>query len=271
MFSHIHFISTGPNFPYPYYLAIISAVKTQKFQKATLWVTKKPIPYGEHNYYNLVEHLVDVRPVHELELSALKSSTNQFYSAHLKDYLEWQILYWHGGLFLDLDTFSLADASDVLESDKEVVATPYQNPALSMAPFNNAIVIAKPKSIIIEECMDSTFDILKNQKLCADDWGITGPGIFSRTVMQHLDRVTFPPYGIWGKPWWEVEEIVSTIEAFKDDGKLTGVERILHLFASSQSLAFESLDEHYIHDSDSLVARLARQTLSKKELYPYEY
>lgn len=253
MDTDVHFISTGRDFPYPYYLAVASALKTQKAKRVTLWLTQEP----QGKYFDLVKGKAGIIKVDVPNFPALRNKDENFRSVHTKDYLTWKILYEHGGVALDLDTLCLKDISDLL-GDKEVLAPmDVQHIDDCPKPFNSAIVAAKQGSGVIKQILDTVTHMLNQPDV---GWGDTGPAVFSDVVKEHLDKVRVAEFGLCGG--FGGNEILSL---YRDDGILRDNARIVHLFAYASGEYFTRISEDYVATSNSLYARLVRDVLPEED------
>lgn len=266
----IQFFSTGDRFPYGYYLSIMSALKTQKVDKVNLWVTEKPtgrfFPIIVDRVNVIYTDMPDILPIPKDNI--LKDSgfpIDKVRYAHMKDILVWNILYEYGGVALDLDTFCIDDLCCLL-GNKDVAATPYTRWGLgsTLYPFNNAIVIAKPKSIIIKEALDNSMQALTSEINPAFQWGISGPIAFSNAIHRHYDLVAFYPQGTFGDVIKNTADITAL---FREDGVIISKNaRVVHLYASTNNV-FYDIDKDYIADGKVPFARMVSQILSKDEWY----
>lgn len=269
----VHFFSTGANFCYGYYLAVVSALKTQKVDKVNLRMTQQP---GGRFFRRLPDKVV-VTTIDVPDLCALTSPIEHVEGVdlekarltHMKDHLGWKILYEQGGILLDLDTFCLDDLSCLL-NDKEVATTPYRRWGFgtTLFPFNNGIVIAKPKSVIIKEALDASAQALSSTEINpAFRWGISGPIAFSNAVQRHYHLVKFLPPGTFGDDIERDEAPVMNPaeDLYKEDGVLNINARVVHLYASVYGSRFYDIDGGFIAGSDMLFARLVRQVLDRNE------
>jgi hypothetical protein len=257
------FVSTGQAFPYPYYLAVLSALKTQKVDKVNIFATELP----ECELFYKVEHMpnVSIVSVGAPDFPALHDKAEHFRMAHVKDYIAWRELYRQGGILMDLDTFSLKDITYLLNSG-DVVTTPYRYfpynaMGISFNQFNNAVVVAKPHSIIIGEALAEAEHVLM-----ADDvaWGQSGPIAFGNAIQRHFDLVDFAPYGAFGDVLTSLAQIP---ELYKEDGVPDPNTHVLHLYASANKEGFANITVESISEGKTLFARLVQQILNKDEWY----
>ena len=250
----LHFIYTGGDFSYPYYLAIVSALKTQKVDSVKLWHTERL----QGRYFEKIRDRVELLNADVPDFPALKNKETRFKNTHIKDYLTWKILYDHGGICMDLDTFSLKDIS-LLLGDKSIVA-PIDVPKIEDCPypFNSAIVVAVRHSPVIAAVLTRV-----EGKLAGKDvkWGETGPIAFSDVVKSNLDAgVIVPEFGTCGG--FGGHEI---LDLYKETGTLRPNARVVHLFAYASGNLFNNIDERYIDKGNTLLARLVKETLTKEE------
>lgn len=252
----LHFISTGKDFPYLYYIAVISALKTQWIVDPYLWITQEP---GGRYYHRIKDRVITVK-ANVPDFPSLAKKSEHFKQAHIKDYITWNVLYEYGGVCMDLDTFSLKDLTTLLlSSDKEVVTTPYIKAGLSLFPFNSAVVLAKPKSLVIKEALDESTKALMSKDIL---WGQSGPIAFSIAIQRHYDLVYFIKPGTFGEV---VTDFTKTLDVYREEGILEPNARVLHLYASTYEKIYYNIGKSFIADSNILLARLIKQTLSEDE------
>lgn len=252
----LHFALTSDELIYPYYLSIISALKTQNLKQIMLWCYKKPTG----RYYQLIKDRVILMIVDKPDIPALRNKDSHFQCAHLKDLLEWRSLYEYGGMFFDLDTFSLKDATELLDDTCEVVAAlECEDVDMYEDSSHMGIVMAKKGSRIIKEIWDNAIEATKKPNM---EWNDTG-GHFGRVFKKYRDRVRFTEWGVLGGhgdkvvKWWSPE------------GYVWDKARILHLYGRDRSVEFNKISEEYIKTSQSIYARLVRQALTEEEWGPY--
>lgn len=254
----LHFAYTGGDFSYLYYLAVVSALRTQKVDRAHIWSTEEP----KGRYFDLVRNKVCIEVFHAEATcpSALQGKSQYFKNAHIKDCIEWAVLYNFGGVFLDLDVFCLRDITYLL-GDKEVVATPYIAPGLTLFPFNNAVIVARPKSEVVRDALEKCQACLAVGDIA---WGATGPTAWSCAVTSHYDLVAFPKYGVFGDIITDFLGIME-LEAFKENGVLPDSTHVVHLYTSGNRGAYDKFNPEFIACSKTLIARLVRETLSRDQ------
>ena len=260
----IHFFSTGPDFPYSYYLSIMSAIKTQSVQKINLYVTTPQ----QDRYLDLLSdriNIIDVQPGREPKTTSLFNNAwaEKVRRTHYKDLLAWQVLYDKGGILLDLDTFCLKDLSTLL-TEKEVVASPYRSLYFTptLYPFNNAVVIARPHSIIIKDALDNTIDALALPIEAEFLWGTTGPIALSNAIQKYYHLVEFiPPCTIDAGNLQD--DAVMTV--WRDSGTVEDYTRVIHLYASTHLEQMARINVDFIASSNILYARLVKKILSPAE------
>jgi len=253
----LHFALTSDELIYQYYLAIVSALKTQKVDEIVLWAFKEPTG----KYYPLVKDEVRLKIVERPNLPGITGKDDHFQCAHLKDLIEWQSLYEDGGMFLDLDTFSLKDASDLLDGKCEVVGAMegYQSVEDPNSRLHIGVVMSEKGSSIIKETWDNALEAVQDTAM---GWNGTG-GRFSFVAKDHRDRVKFTDWGVLGGHGDRVTNLYS------EDGHVWDEARILHLYGKGWKEDFDKIDEEYISESKAVFPRLVRQTLSPEECLPF--
>lgn len=251
-----HFVYTGGYFGYLYYLSVISALKTQVIDKVNIWATEEP----KGKYFNLIEGRVQVKepPIDIPEFPALQDKPQGFKIVHIKDYIEWAVLHEFGGVFMDLDVFSLKDISYLLD-DKEAVATPHLSMGMTLWMFNNAIIVAKAKSVIVKEAFDMSVE-----RLAKDDinWGDTGPAAWTCSIFDHFDKVIFPKYGVFGNILTSFTDVIAEL---REDGALVDGAHTIHLYGASNKAICDGLSPTFIACSKTPFARAVRETLTEDQ------
>gem|GEM_PF-368967 len=252
----LHFALTSEELTYPYYLSILSALRTQRVETIMLWCYAEPAG----KYYPLIKDRIVLKIVEKPDIPALRDKDAHFQCAHLKDLLEWRSLYEYGGMFFDLDTFSLKDAAELLDDTCEVVA------ALECEDVDKyedschmGIVMAKQGSPIIKEIWHNAIEATKQPDMI---WNATG-GRYGRVFKKYRDKVKFTEWGILGGHGDKV------VNWWLPDGYVWDKARILHLYGRGLDTEFRKISEDYIKTSQSIYAILVRQTLTEKEWGPY--
>lgn len=258
--DRVHFVLTSKELYYPYYLSIISALKTQRARKFILWSFHEP----ESRYWPLLKDKVELRSVEQRNFPALKGKPAHFFYAHHKDRIQYQVLYEHGGLFLDLDTFCVQDTMGLLDDSCEVVA-PVATPSREGFdyPFNMCVLLARQGSVVMREALYSAEWVLNQDDML---WGDTGPKAFSLSANAHPDKVKAVAKGTlggYGEMAWGVKNIYGP-------GTCLPVHtRVVHLFGKGQSQEFQAITEDFIAADNSLYAKTVKQVLSSKEWDPF--
>jgi len=255
----VHFALTSGELIYPYYLSIMSALKTQKAGRFVLWAFSKP----KGKYWPLLEDRVQLRILAKPDLPALKKVDPYCQLVTLKDYFEWKILYHHGGLFLDLDTFCVKDVMYLnQDGEHELVLGDMVEEKLSdhYPLFNNAAVMATPCSSVIAQMLSSMEDILARGDY---KWGDIGPKLLTEFARLNLHKIKAMEYGAFDGAG--EQKIMGLL--YQKGTKLWDQATILHLYAKSVS-QYKDFTEEFIRDSDILFAHVVRNTLTAEEWAP---
>ncbi len=256
----VHFILTSCDgqIGYPYYLAILSALKTQRASEIMLH--SFVVPIGK--FWELLKDRITLRLVENRNLSAFKDKDDYFRGANYKDLIEYQILHEHGGLVIDLDTFCVRDAMGLLDDSCEVVASSDYPLDKVDYPINGAILLSKRGSPIMLSAVMETERIFHQENMT---WGDAGPKLLSLIIKANIEKVKVLEQGILGlcghKKW-------GIASIFEDGTQLPEQTLILHLFAGSHKEQFAAIDEAYITTSNSLYANTVRNILTETEWNP---
>ncbi len=256
----LNWVNTGTGFPYAYYLAVMTALKTQHASKFNLWIVNEP----SGRYYDAlkndsrvtIKHLGSIIP----DFPALRGTENKFKYGHLVDYFRLKIIYDNGGVYADLDSISAMDYCDkALEAlkEKEFFASVVLEPHI----FGGGWFAARMKSPLVKLMLEKT-----EEKLQVDakdfKWGNSGPDVINRVCTANLKHV-------YESGWGELGGVVEIYQLFNDTGALVLEQhKYIHVAANSTPGYWEGINEDYVDVSSHLYARLMRQMLSKNELHP---
>jgi len=241
-----------------YYLAIVSAIKTQKIEHIVLWAFEEP----KGKYWKLLRDKVDLEILVKPEFPALRAKEEYLVAANLKNYYEWKVLYEHGGMYLDLDTFGIQDITYAYDDIVElVVSDEVEETCWDYPFFNNHFVIAQRHSPIMRRIMEETERILTN----ATDlqWGETAV-LLHKACKRRIDRVKALPFGAVGG----TGKSKISARLYQEGSELWDDAKVLHLYGASfqQYLQFT---EESIANSRILFARTVRETLGVEDWSPY--
>jgi hypothetical protein len=249
----LNWINTGTDFPYPYYLAIKSALKTQKASVFNLWLVKEP----SGKYYDAIKDLVTIKHIPEPQelFPALVGKPENFQLAHLVDYYRYKLLLENGGVFADLDSVSLSDYCTMISErlvGKDFLASIVSPPHI----YHNAIMAGIKGSPLVQQM----YDLCLSRLVKNDDfkWGNSGPDVLNELCRANLDRVAEVEYGMLGG-------CIEMYQIFKPDGKLPDNIRFIHLWANSINGYWTNMTEEYFEKSDHLLCQLVRKVLSPEE------
>ena len=254
----VHFVSTGPEFSYMYYIGIMTALKVYG-DKVRLCITEEP----KSEYFEALEGkvtIIDISTKDIPEFPALANKDNHFKRVAIFDYLIWDIVYKYGGIIMGLDSITLRSHFDLLEDSKELMAPrdAEENPkSFSM----HGVVVRKGSELaklIINDAKESLNDY--DMK-----WGDSGIRPFLTRSLQNLDKVSVVLPGLCAG----FTPVRAPFYVFKDDGVLLCADtRTIALYASSAISVDMIIDERYIVNGKSLYARLVREVLSEGEWNP---
>lgn len=236
----IHFIHTGGEFKYQYLLSIKSALRTHN-DKVILW-----------SYKDIdIDLPIEVRKIKLPVFKALKNKPDYFKFAHIKDWFTYKILLEEGGLCLDLDTVSIKDATDLLGDKEMMVMTDAREPYKWRYVHSLAICAGRKGSPIIKEAFDRATVLLSQDDIV---WADTSTVLISKLIEEYPDKFSLPTIDILGG--FEGGEL----EKMYEDTPLPPDLRIMHLLAYASKEKYTQINEEYIKNNNSLIARLFRET-----------
>ena len=222
--NRVHFIYLGGDFLWPHRRAVMTALVHDA--PITMWCATEPS--GEE--WDELEGEVEVR-----ELPCAAYLHHPIGLANIKDRFAWQILYEHGGLYLDLDTVSFRPCWDLLTRDVCVSLehgpdSEYESGEDRGHPYNSAVVIGRMGSEALADLADRADTILSSGE---SRWGKCGPHLLSDVVAEYPDRFDIAPFGV--------------LNGYRDgtairyyNGQRPGPDvRVAHLFSSSRFHLFE--------------------------------
>lgn len=256
----VHFVSTGPEFPYMYYIGIMTALKVYG-DKVRLWITEEP----KSEYFEALKGKVTINKIVAKDIPdspALTNKDDYFKRVAIFDYLIWDIVYKFGGMIMGLDSITLKPHFDLLETGKELMA-PRDDEAYPKSFVMHGVIVRKGSELAklilndAKECLNSS-----NMQ-----WGDSGIRPFINRSLQNLDKVSIAASGLCAG----FTQVRAPFYVFRDDGILLRADtRTIPLYARSSGLDNLSIDERYVAVGNSLYARLLKSMLSEGEWNPLE-
>ena len=264
----LHFINTGYEFPYLYYLAIVSAKKIHSVDEVILWTTTE---ISDNHYFELLKGRVKIKSPEIPPIPNLHRAKERYCAVNaervrivvLADMLRWKILYEEGGIYLDLDTFSLRNMASCL-GNKEVWIPFERREGWSTSENVFAIhaIMAKSGSEIIKSAYDYAWKRMK-MNFGSIRWTETGNQAMERAIrnanpsnVEIGSADLFIPFTIWEQGFWDRADLSLNPNAY-----------LLHLNATLNENKFKGITPEWIEKSKGLYAHLVKKTLSKEEWY----
>jgi hypothetical protein len=262
----LHFVWIGHKFWYPFYLGILSANKIVDVDKTIVWTIDPPT---DNLYWNMLSDVVDIKAVARPSLPHDESYWDWERDVITSNYLRFDVLHKHGGIYMDTDTLTLKDFSYLLE-DHEAVLSDYANSeSVRLARFGdvrlqNAIMLARQGSEFMllarEACVSILEDGWRNGKRRYQG-AFSGPGAVTQ-VYAHYDKskigvcskhffFPFPPKGV---------RVFS--EGFKT---VYPNLHVLHYYTSIVRSQVANVTPDFVASSHSVYATLVKSVLSEKE------
>lgn len=144
----LHFVSTGTDFRYGHYLAVMTALKTHNVSDGILWRTEMP---ETNHLFDRIEKVITVKEAKKPEIPHFDWYEDWYKKPLMSDLIRWEKLYEHGGLYLDLDTLSITDVVSLLDGREVCVGREFVDSYHSLAAH---CVLATPKSEVIKWVWD---------------------------------------------------------------------------------------------------------------------
>lgn len=251
----LHFASTGQEFRYTNYLAILTAKKVHSIDEVKVWATE--IPSG-NLYFDKVKELASIEGTELIPpLPAIERYSPHWQKAIKADYLRWALLERYGGMYLDLDTVSIKDMMPLL-GDKEV--------CVGMEKPNNLdwmgahCVLAKPKSEVITYTFNFMMEQL-NRYRGRVRWGATAPMAlakaykkFGDTKMKILDYEITSPFST-----------TQMAAVFDENVVIPEKARVIHTWNTAYSHVLKDIDHNWIAKSNTPYAIAVKRVLKESE------
>jgi hypothetical protein len=252
---NLNFIWTYGPFTYTYYLAVATAMKVHKYDKCVLW----SLCTTQSHYLELLKSKGLVYEQGDARgFPALQNVHPILWAATQKDYTEWLLGYTQGGIFMDLDTISLENISDLLTDDVDaVVPLDIEHETDCEHPFNDDIMIIRENSEIAKAFYEECERVLAQSHM---KWGDAGPAMVTKIVQKYRDRVNIIPFRVLGGyDGHEFKQIYS------GEHTLAPQTRVLHAFAASAGSLFACIDSTFIRNSHSPYALAVKKVLDSLE------
>jgi glycosyltransferase involved in cell wall biosynthesis len=247
----VHFCTTGPDFPYMYYLSVMTALRAFGDQ-VILWVAQEP----KSVYFDLLKEnpLLTIRRTEEVpDFPVLKDKDPHFRYANIFDHFIWRIVYEHGGILMGLDSLTLKPYWDLLEEGKEIFAPIDEKEVLHFA-MGGAIV--RKGSEIAKAVINDATSVLNGVTM---KWGDAGITPYIAHTKLNIDRATLGEFGQVGR---------MPDNLWEDDGELMHPDTRSFSLYDRTVKASGALTEDYVAESQSLYARLVRDCLKQEEWGP---
>ena len=218
----VHFIHLGGSFHWQH----ARAIKTATVHDAPIWLWYADAIPPTPRTWDCLETNVSLRP---LDLPDwLRDHPIQL--ANVKDLYAWRILHQHGGLYLDLDTISLAPVWDLLTRDVLVsLEIDPDDDYRNEHPYNSAAVAARKGAPVLTRLHDEAERLLLDG---VAQWGSCGPRNLTYHVGENPDVFDVAPFGVMNG-WRD-----GTIRRYYAGERPGPHVRIAHLFSSSNMGAF---------------------------------
>ena len=245
-----HFASVGQEFFYSQYLAVMSAYRVHNIDKVIVWTTEIPL---RNPYWKRIEEIAEIRRVDVPYIPGIKRFPLVQQRSIMSDWMRWHALYEYGGLYLDLDTLSIRDITELL-GDKDVCVG-MENPN-DYTWLGSHTIIAKPKSEVIKHAWDFMMSYRRSFR-----WGMTAPGALADAYKKYgAERMRVLPY--------EVTSAYSPqgmAEWFNEDAVLPEESRVIHFWGSVHRREVENISPSWVRKSRCPYAVAVKRVLDETE------
>lgn len=246
----VHFVSTGPKFPYMYYIGVMTALKVYG-NGARLWITEEP----QSEYFRKLKGRVKINKIAEKipDFPALTDKEDHFKRVAAFDYWIWDIVYKFGGMIMGLDSLTLRPHFDLLEDGKELMA-----PRDNLGSFwMHGVIVRKGSKIAKLIIIDALASLFAHDM----ERGDSGILPFIKRSFQNLDKISIGPSYMFGGDVYGLQVFRNDVELHPDTRTIP-----LALSASLHNVKVElAIDENYVAKGKSLYARLIKKMLSEEE------
>lgn len=229
MNERVHFIWLGgQEFVWQHWRAIETAMRVHR-RPPIFWTTKEAVDAFEDWSEKKPEYGGISRPLAGVEVRWLDLPDwlrdHPIQLANVKDLYVWQILYEHGGLYLDLDTISLKSVWDLLTRDV-CVSREWPPEMEDMThQYNSAVVLASKGAPVLSKLYERALTILEAGE---HRWGKAGPHLLTEVIAERPENFAIAPFPVLSG--WRDDTIIDYY-----DGARPGPEvRVIHLYSSSR-------------------------------------
>lgn len=271
----MHFVSSGDEFPYYYYLAVMSASKTQK-GNIILWVKEH---YDDPYFKKLGAH-VEIRRIKDAFF--LKEASEYIENApimkeiidpHVRavntfDYLIWTIMSSVGGIFAGLSSIFFDDISELWDDSKEFMVgiDDAKNRPQFMSPCGS---MWRPDSEVCNEIMQA----IKNnsqQQSYNYRWGDLGITPAQEIMYKHRNKGKIYDWGMLSGHRLDEGRyylLEDDAELLHPDAKASPWYAASYKWTHQRGYALaDVIDSTWIKESNSLYAKIIKEQLEENEI-----
>jgi glycosyltransferase involved in cell wall biosynthesis len=271
IYMNVNFVSTGPKFPYSYYIGVLTAMRSFPGE-VVLWITKEP----KSRYFEILKKQknLKIEKVAVDSFPVLDSLTEHEKNVAVFDYLSWKIASKHGGIIAGLDSVTIKRWDDLLPKDKELLAPVDGKDTYSMHGVAVNINSSLAKKIFEDICTalqgkepGGDFKSLKDGRLV---WGGAGIIPYINNVRKNKDKVEFVEKGMLGGVNPDSKEKGFYLHQDKKTGEFLHKDtRTIPLYASSNK-NFDKINEDYVANSNSLYSEIVKNLLPENVWNPFK-
>jgi mannosyltransferase OCH1-like enzyme len=147
-----------------------------------IWLMKTRNPQYRYEFYD--DKRIDTFFQAEFDESVYKSYKRIDIGAAKADFFRYALLYKYGGVYLDIDGYTVRNLDDMIRPDDAAIITKERNPGI-FAQY--ALVFAQGHPIL-KLCIDKILDNIEHDRYASDIHKLTGPSVFTDAVNEYIQQ-----------------------------------------------------------------------------------
>lgn len=100
------------------------------------------------------------------------------------DFFRYAVLYKYGGVYLDIDGYTLRNLDDMIRPDDAAIITQERNPGI----FAQYALVFEQSHPILKLCIDKILDNIEHDRYASDIHKLTGPSVFTDAVNEYIGQ-----------------------------------------------------------------------------------
>lgn len=247
--KRVHFIWIAspeygvPSFGFTEWLAVRSVLKTNPDFEVNFWTDHEPAG----KYFAAIRGDVHIEPI---ESPVRVFGTPIPHPAHKCDWLRLQVLYRHGGIYLDMDTITVRDLGRLMTPPATMVAETANGETVGLC---NAFIAAEAGSTFVRDWIERFRDF----RSMGRDQYWNDPGKWAHQLYRAGAEVIAMPAMEFFKPDWTEDGIASMFDRVEEFPHATG----FHLWSAITRNRLQKLNETSYDATDCTFSRIVKSIL----------